>query len=167
MANSFRILAGSKFRVSMYSVVLAFAAGTVITSSIFQDMYDWPVGSYPKAAAVLLAGSGVYVLTAPVLHYFFHRKRPSSLISSPLVEKVWLSVLFVPLLVGSILTCALQHQTYETDPYVPDIAISLEVLGWFTTVGVLLLIVSAFIRSKHVDEKHERLSDEASTTEMV
>ncbi|GAA5948108.1 hypothetical protein JCM3765_007113 [Sporobolomyces pararoseus] len=167
MSNSSRLLAGSKFRVAMYSIVLALAAGTVIISSIFQDMYDWPVGGYPKAAAVLLAGSGLYVLTAPVLHYWFHRKRPDNFISSPLVERVWLSILFAPLLVGSILTCALQHQTYETDPYVPDIAISLEVLGWFTTVGVFLLIVSAFLRSKHVDEKHERLNDESSGAEMV
>lgn len=46
---------------------------------------------------------------------------------------------------------------YDTDPFVPSLAIGLEVVGWVTAFGVAISIVSAYLRRHLEDERHREL----------
>jgi len=169
MSNFTRTLGGPKFRVWAYSITLFFAIATMALAAPFMDMWDWNVGSYPYSAAVILTSSSLFILIMPVLYYYFQRKRPQSFFASRAVESFWLSAICSSLLVGAIFACVRQHQVYETDPFVPDMAIALEVLSFVTWAGTVILLVSAFCRRDEREEmrKHQRLTEERNSAEMV
>ncbi|GAA6011933.1 hypothetical protein JCM11491_000107 [Sporobolomyces phaffii] len=167
MTQLARALGGPKFRLWLYSLTLLFAATTLSLAAAFQDMYDWNTHNYPQAAAVILAGASLLFLTIPVLHFYLHRKRPTSRFSSRAIEISALSPSGSVLIAGAIMTCVLQHKLYETDPFVPDLGIALEVLAWVTVVCVYLLMVTAYLRPEKPNAEHARLADGRSGSEMV
>ena len=50
MTRLSRVLAGSTFRVWLYSIVLVLATTTMAIAAAFQDMYDWNVHEWVLAS---------------------------------------------------------------------------------------------------------------------
>ncbi|GAA5874598.1 hypothetical protein JCM16303_002916 [Sporobolomyces ruberrimus] len=144
MSSISRTLGGSSFRLAAYIVVFVFGLTTLGLSAAFQDMRDWGITRYTNGAAVLLAASSLLVIVIPVMHFYLHRKRPTSKFASRSAEIICLSPIGSTLLAGSVIIVALQHTLYKTDPFVPDLGIALAVFAWLTTIGVYLLGVSAY-----------------------
>ncbi|GAA5820386.1 hypothetical protein JCM10212_002729 [Sporobolomyces blumeae] len=124
-----RTLGDAKFRLWLHSITLVFALGTLVCSAPFLDMFDWNIGRYGSVAVILFVAGCILVLYIPVVHFYFHRKRPTSFVSSLVVE-----AFFLCFAAGLLL-----------DPFVPELAISLLVFTWITFALDVILVSSAFV----------------------
>ncbi|GAA5874557.1 hypothetical protein JCM16303_002904 [Sporobolomyces ruberrimus] len=127
-------------RTSLYSIVIVSAFFSFVLASAFIGRTNDDFGSYNESSAAVLAASLLILLTLPLLHFLFHRRRAQNIIASVLIELVVLSILWI-IMLGSAAAMSDQFQGVNgCDLSLCDLSRAVQAFAWISWIALTLLL---------------------------